>query len=541
MLKIIKESIEILIIFIVFLIMFSCLGRILFYNYNEMYDEQSNYAAYNFESFSQSFYTIMVSVSTTNFPMSMVKAYEQNRGSAIFFVVNQFLITFVLLNLIMATFYFYYQNFYMESVRNLENEKELCNKIIDEMKLGIIPQKKLSRIVHMYLENRHNFHRFDEIEADNIDVAGLYKFTNAQSENSKLMRLRKTKIYKYIVGFVDIVVVVLTMEVINGLSTKSAENFPANIIWLQVVLTFASLIDQGFNLMSVGLEGVLKDMIQTIDIIDSVLIFTLGLVMNSITDKRVFIEMHGSTEMAKFYCILTIFKILRVISFLRVIKEVKIILDVLVKSTLFLLDLIGMLFILMLIFSSIGINLFGGVVNSKNIEKFEKMRGEELDDGLQYMNFNDYMNSFMTLYAVILAGWQDFLRQFCFLMPDTGNFIHNYYFVFFFITANLFLLNVLNGFLIDNIVAYLSDNLNENQDESKEDGTLKNVSLLKVLGTLFFKNNETRQKKKIKLSEKDKELRDLQEKDEKKDKIEGLKGLFMVIRDKMLAIDEENK
>jgi hypothetical protein len=39
--------------------------------------------------------------------------------------------------------------------------------------------------------------------------------------------------------------------------------------------------------------------------------------------------------------------------------------------------------------------------------------------------------------------------------------IHNYYFVFFFVIANMFLLNVLIGFIIDNIVAYLSEEITD--------------------------------------------------------------------------------
>lgn len=46
--------------------------------------------------------------------------------------------------------------------------------------------------------------------------------------------------------------------------------------------------------------------------------------------------------------------------------------------------------------------------------------------------------------------------------------IHNYYFVFFFVIANMFLLNVLIGFIIDNIVAYLSEEITD-EGALKED------------------------------------------------------------------------
>ena len=49
--------------------------------------------------------------------------------------------------------------------------------------------------------------------------------------------------------------------------------------------------------------------------------------------------------------------------------------------------------------------------------------------------------------------------------------VHNYYFVFFFVIANMFLLNVLIGFIIDNIVAYLSEEITD-EGANKEDGDL---------------------------------------------------------------------
>ena len=214
------------------------------------------------------------------------------------------------------------------------------------------------------------FHLFDKIETDMYESLADNKLLNVShkhDEKFKLQRIRKTKIYKYIVGIIDMSIVFLTMPIINALSLKDADAFPKLYITIQLCLTMISLIDQGLNLIAVGMEGIFKDFVQSIDILDSILIFNIGLFIISITDSNVFMGMVFSVNITKLYCVLTILKVMRVISFLRVIKEVRIILDVLVKSTLFLLDLIGMMFIIMLIFSSIGINLFGGIINSENI------------------------------------------------------------------------------------------------------------------------------------------------------------------------------
>lgn len=90
-----------------------------------MYDTNNNYAAYNYDSFMASFYSMIVTVATTNYPMSMLKAYSIRRVSAFFFVICTFILNIIMFNLILATFYFYYQNFYTESVKKLNQKTGL--------------------------------------------------------------------------------------------------------------------------------------------------------------------------------------------------------------------------------------------------------------------------------------------------------------------------------------------------------------------------------------------------------------------------------
>ena len=60
--------------------------------------------------------------------------------------------------------------------------------------------------------------------------------------------------------------------------------------------------------------------------------------------------------MFKIYCVVTVCKNLSVVKFLRRIRELRIVLDVLYKSAKFLMDLIGMMGIILLLFSAIGID-----------------------------------------------------------------------------------------------------------------------------------------------------------------------------------------
>ena len=69
---------------------------------------------------------MIVAVSTTNFPMALAKGLSMNYEiTTLFFMINTFVVNFILLNLMMAVFFFYYQNFYTQNVKNMVSKKNL--------------------------------------------------------------------------------------------------------------------------------------------------------------------------------------------------------------------------------------------------------------------------------------------------------------------------------------------------------------------------------------------------------------------------------
>ena len=79
---------------------------------------------------------------------------------------------FILLNLIMAVFFFYYSNFYVKNVRLLTQKPRLFKKLIEERKKRpdeIIPDDLLQKYVTAYCENPYtNFHNIED-EEDEVD------------------------------------------------------------------------------------------------------------------------------------------------------------------------------------------------------------------------------------------------------------------------------------------------------------------------------------------------------------------------------------
>lgn len=453
-------------------------------DFDSLYDSKYNFAAFNYESFSQSFYSMIVGVSTTSFPLAMVKAYKSSRFAAIYYIVNSFTLNIIMLNLILATFYFYYQSFYTESVKKVNGRTGLL-RIMSHFKGKIIEDKQLRYIIEQYYEDSEI--RFEDLNKEYFRQPGGLKSSGIDSY-SILISLQGNYLYQMTKGILNIVIVGLTMNAIDIFhSTQQKKN--TLVLQVQVGLIFLSMMEQSIGIVVRGFRRTFKEFLLTLDICVTLIALLIGLIFVSFDSLPLLLSYNQTSNLFKIYALATICKTLSVIMFLRVIREIRIVLDVLINSAIFLLDVIGMMGIVMLLFSSVGITMFGGVMNSKAIASYETIMGagEGFDKGLEYLNFNDYFNALMTLFSVILAGWQDTLRMLCFANPNRSM-NHNYFFVCFFICANLFLLNVLIGFIIDNIVAYLSEDITH--EHSKMTVVDRIVTAIKPMISIFSPANK---------------------------------------------------
>ena len=76
MYKICIEAVEVLIIFVCALVLFACMSRVLFFDVDIEHTGES-YAFYSYKNFSKAFYSMIVSVSSGNFPISMLNPYRE--------------------------------------------------------------------------------------------------------------------------------------------------------------------------------------------------------------------------------------------------------------------------------------------------------------------------------------------------------------------------------------------------------------------------------------------------------------------------------
>lgn len=360
------------------------------------------------------------------------------------------------------------------------------SQILKHFEGRIIDNRLLEHIVESYIENP------DVVVSDlneELFKEKTQRKTGIESYNL-LINMQSHYIYQLGKGMVNIIIVCLTMLIIPMFNVDDDTPKSSTILTIQVALIFLSLIEQSIGVVVRGFKKTFNSLLLTFEMGITLLALIIGLIFVSFSTIELLLQYKRTSSLFKIYALATICKTISVIMFLRIIREIRIVIDVLINSALFLIDVIGMMGIVMMLFSSVGLTLFGGIINSKSVEGFEDYFPQ--DDGQEYLNFNDYLNALTLLFVIILSGWQDPLRMLSYANPHRC-LSHNYFFVAFFVCTNLFLLNVLIGFIIDNIVAYLSeDSKIESQEHRQIKEELKNSLVYKASQKIFnrfFKQN----------------------------------------------------
>ena len=120
----------------------------------------------------------------------------------------------------------------------------------------------------------------------------------------------------------------------------------------------------------------------------------------------------------------------------------------------FIYDLTLQILIVFLIFASIGLNFFGGSINSFSLDLYNE--DMNLDLNYEYLNFNTFINSLVFLFVVITNNDWPVLANIC--IADSGNTgnrrLLRFVFIFFKFFINYLLLNSILAFLMEILYVY---------------------------------------------------------------------------------------
>lgn len=165
-----------------------------------------------------------------------------------------------------------------------------------------------------------------------------------------------------------------------------------------------------------------------------------------------------------FFCFSKIGRVFNQI--LKELEQFKAIFNVISSLRPFLSNLFYVLINIFLIFGQLGINFFGGKINSKTPAAFEAVMKRKLPLNYEFQNFNDFPNACVYLWNIFINNnWLD--MSYMAIIQDDQR-AYRWFFIVFILTTQFFIFNVITGFIIDIILSHLGNKYKSTYNISEE-------------------------------------------------------------------------
>ena len=128
--------------------------------------------------------------------------------------------------------------------------------------------------------------------------------------------------------------------------------------------------------------------------------------------------------------------------------------------------LVFTLYSLYMLYVLIGMQIYGGKINSAIFERFFELNPDaEIGGDYIWLNFNDFASGLITLFSMqLFNNWQFIWEQFNFTIESRVT--TNCYFLSFMVMATYVIINILMAFIID-VYTSIEDAQNEEKNARK--------------------------------------------------------------------------
>ena len=481
--------------FLAYGIVQSMIARVCFYDYQNFYNSKNiSDKSFDFRTVVHSIYSMFNLQTFSNFPYLMIGGGIETSFALVFFILFVVSMNFVFIAFLTAILYYYYQSHYHKSVRKLKGHTNLALKILDEYKQNnskdindqnlkefvmnyckdnntdfinnkgeilLNFDKKIKRIYLKKLEEKRTGHNQNEVEKLNKknhkdhQRAAIHFLDR---HNFNILKFRRTWTYQFIILFVNILIALLTLQVISGMSSQK-EQRSVTALFFQNQLLVLTIFDNIFVLLEKGIKNFFKNFGDSLELISTLLLYIISAVLLSINKTIVLWELLDHHPLfLKLYCQITMTKLYKIFSYLKLNRLVEKICEVLTNVTRFLPDLMVVLSIVIIFFSGIGMLIFGGQVNSAHLKYYQLVFDKPQNISNCYYNFNDWFGGVITLIVVLVVGWNDITDYLIFKM-ETKSYKDLYFFVTFYILARLLILNIMIAYIIHHVIVIMRKQL----------------------------------------------------------------------------------
>ncbi|XP_019159383.1 PREDICTED: two pore calcium channel protein 1A-like [Ipomoea nil] len=456
---------NVMVLSLLFLLFSSWLGYVIF--------EDTLQGKTVFTSYGKTLYQMFVLFTTSNNPDVWIAAYKESRWYCLFFVLYVLLGVYFVTNLILAVVY---DSFKCELVKQVAHKDSVRLRIlkkafslIDQDNSGFLNKKQCIRLFEE-LNNYRTLPRisredfeliFDELDDTRdfkVDLGEFSDLTKAialkfQKEDSlpcferysniyhspaseKLRDFVRSSKFEYTIVFILVInFVAVVIESTLDIADSSAQTF-----WQKIEFVFGWLyvVEMALKIYTYGFENYWRIGQNRFDFVITWVIV--------IGETATFAAPNGLTFLSNGEWIryLLIARMLRLIRLLLQVRSYRAFVATFLTLVPSLMPYLGTVFCILCIYCSLGLQIFGGLVNSGN----SKLKETDLaDNDYLLFNFNDYPNGMVTLFNLLVMGnWQLWMQSYIDL---TGTWWTCIYFVSFYVISVLWLLNLIIAFVLE--------------------------------------------------------------------------------------------
>ncbi|KAI9176682.1 hypothetical protein LWI28_005969 [Acer negundo] len=452
-----------------------------------------------FTSYGTTLYQMFILFTTSNNPDVWIPAYKDSRWYSLFFVLYVLLGVYFVTNLILAVVYDSFKDQLTKQVSKMDHMRrsmlEKAFKLIDKDNFGFLDKKqciqlfeelnkyrtlpKISteefELIFDELDDTHDFKiNLDEfadlcnaiaLRFQKEDCPSCFEYFSSvyrSSFSEKLKAFVRSPKFGYIISFILIVnLIAVIVE-----TTLDIENSSGQKVWQSVEFVFGWIyvLEMALKIYSFGFTNYWRDGQNRFDFL-----ITLVIVIG---ETITFASPHGlpffsNGEWIRYLLLARMLRLIRILMHVQRYRAFVATFLTLVPS---LMPYLGTIFCVMCIYCSLGVQIFGGIVNAGN-SKLEQTQLADSDYLL--FNFNDYPNGMVTLFNLLVMGnWQVWMQSYKEL---TGTWWTIIYFVSFYLITVLLLLNLVMAFVLEAFFAEIEMEVNNSErcEEEDKDGGSK--------------------------------------------------------------------
>ncbi|KAL1817507.1 hypothetical protein DCAR_0521954 [Daucus carota subsp. sativus] len=424
-----------------------------------------------FTSYTSTIYHMFILFTTSNNPDVWIPAYKASRWYSLFFILYVLLGVYFVTNLILAVVYDSFKGQLVKQVVAKDRirtgilrkafdlidsdksnylKKEECVNLFKELgsyrTLPDISEEDFG-LIFDELDDSHDF-RINFLEFTDICNAIALRFQKEDSLpwlekfpfyratlSEKLKSFVRDPKFEYVVIFILLLnLVAVVIETTLDIQDSTGQNF-----WQQLEFVFGWLyfLEMALKVYSYGFENYWKDGQNRFDFIVTVVIV--------VVETTTFVSPKGlpflsNGEWIRYLLIVRMLRLIRLLTFVRRYRAFVATFLTLIPS---LMPYLGTIFCVLCMYCSLGVQIFGGLVNSGNPHLSET---DLADNDYLLFNFNDYPSGMVTLFNLLVMGnWQAWMQSYREL-TSAWSYI---YFVSFYLVTILLLLNLVVAFVLE--------------------------------------------------------------------------------------------